>query len=259
MILDDAFHFLHSRGLSANHYTRSAAGPDIVEINQVNGMSSSMHSAYPKVNGFNHSRPQTNGEHLHHYDCQANSAGEPLKFQPKVFVFSAADENGIGRLVDGWENYLAKRTASTTAEKAKLLEGLCYSMARRGSTLSWRSFVIADTTERLRQMKDLVSRPVRAEQGQNIAFVFSGQGTAYCQMGLPLLAYPTFRHSLESFDLELAKLGCQWSALGKSLESLERIQSSDGPRYSTTRRFGSPDGRSRLQPAAHYCHSDSSV
>lgn len=179
----------------------------------MNGNGNPMHPAYPKVNGFNNSRPETNGEHLHHYHYQADSAGEPLEFQPKVFVFSAADENGIGRLVDVWEDYLAKRPASTTPEEVELLEGLAYNMARRRSALSWRSFVIADTIDRLHQIRALISRPVRAEQGQKIAFVFNGQGTAYCQMGLPLLAYSVFRHSLESFDLELAKLGCQWSLL----------------------------------------------
>ena len=131
-------------------------------------------------------------------------------------MFSAADESGVGRLVDVWEDYLANLPTTTTAEEVERLEELSDNLARRRSALSWRSFVIADTADRLRQIKDLTSRPVRADEGRKIAFVFSGQGTAYCQMGLPLMAYPTFRHSLRSFDLELTQLGCQWSLLGKS-------------------------------------------
>ena len=173
-----------------------------------------------KVNDFISPRPVADGERYHQPHLQGNSTGGLLELLPKVFVFSAADESGISRLIDVWEDYLAKRPAITTAEEVEYLEGLSDNLARRRSALSWRSFVIGDTVDRLRQIRDLASRPVRAEEGQKIAFIFSGQGTAYCQMGLPLLVYSKFRHSLESFDLELTQLGCQWSLLGKSQKSL---------------------------------------
>ena len=92
--------------------------------------------------------------------------------------------------------------------------------------------MVTDTAHKLNQIQDLISRPVRAEEGQKVAFIFSGQGTAYCQMGLPLMSYLIFRHTLEAFDLELAKLGCQWSLFGKSSHYAHLMQESKTSRYS---------------------------
>ena len=173
-----------------------------------------------EVNGSINLRPEADGELFHQPHLRGNSTGGLPELLPKVFVFSTGDESGIGRLIDIWEDYLAKRPAIDNAEEVEYLEGLSDNLARRRSALSWRSFIIGDSVDRLRQIRDLASRPVRAEEGQKLAFIFSGQGTAYCQMGLPLLVYPTFRHSLESFDIELTQLGCQWSLLGMSHKSL---------------------------------------
>ena len=83
------------------------------------------------------------------------------------------------------------------------------------SSLPWKAFATVDSTSKLPQIRDLISRPVRSGGGHNVAFVFTGQGAVYNGMGIALLAYPVFRDTLESFDRELMRLGCEWSVFGK--------------------------------------------
>ncbi len=83
------------------------------------------------------------------------------------------------------------------------------------SSLPWKAVATVDSTSKLPQIRDLISRPVRSGGGHNVAFTFTGQGAVYTGMGIALQPYPVFRDTLEYFDRELMRLGCEWSVFGK--------------------------------------------
>ncbi|PHH65728.1 hypothetical protein CDD81_1455 [Ophiocordyceps australis] len=72
--------------------------------------------------------------------------------------------------------------------------------------MPWRTFTLAHTTPSMAYAK-----PVRSASQLGLAFIFTGQGAHYVNMGIGLLAYPVFARTLRHIDKTLAGLGCTWS------------------------------------------------
>ncbi|KAF1952403.1 hypothetical protein CC80DRAFT_572627 [Byssothecium circinans] len=75
-----------------------------------------------------------------------------------------------------------------------------------------------EATSAADDLADKLSSVARASQAPNMHFVFTGQGAQWARMGLELLHYSVFRHSLDDCDVYLKSLGCKWSLL----EELQR-------------------------------------
>ena len=134
--------------------------------------------------------------------------------KPRLLVWSAADEKGVGRMIDAYDEHFT-HTASFPHSTCEYLDNLAYTLALRRSSLPWRSYAVVDSKSLFGDLKALVSTPVRSSKNREIVFVFTGQGAQYRDMGLELLEYQVFRNTLRSADEEFRGMGSPWSLFGK--------------------------------------------
>ncbi|PWY93041.1 hypothetical protein BO94DRAFT_615778 [Aspergillus sclerotioniger CBS 115572] len=120
------------------------------------------------------------------------------------------DKAGISRTIASLTEYF---DSLETPPSTEFCDSLAYTLAQR------------------RKLKALVSSPVQSGQAPELAFIFTGQGAQWSQIGVELCAYANFRHSLGEADSYLQSLGCEW----RLLEELSRPAESsriDEPRIS---------------------------
>ena len=223
VIVDDAYHYLSSRGLSANHCTvkhpfeetgnLSRYAIEKTEEQRENSLTkpaSDRQSNYPLI-----------AKDVPCNDAFVNpSAQEPICDLPKLLVWSANDKSGIHRLKEAWQNYFQNTTDHIATEGIQFLDKLAHTLDSRRSSLSWKSFAIVDRLSKLTQISDLISSPTQSSKEFAVGLVFTGQGAVYNRMGTALMVYPVFANTLSSFDRELKHLGCEWSVTGKIQSSL---------------------------------------
>ncbi|KAJ4303133.1 hypothetical protein N0V90_002025 [Kalmusia sp. IMI 367209] len=190
-VLDDAFHYLHSRGLS--DYLHLTGGPREQQLGVV--------SSTEKVD-----LPQ------------ATNILDHLKSlpRPKLLIWSTADSATLERMTENYQDYYRNHIAG----RPGTLDQLAYTLAARRTTMLWRTFAVVDPTDhpaaKIPGSDDGLYLPIakrsRASTGETaVTFVFTGQGAQYVGMGMELLSYPVFEESLKLSDEILAKLGCKWS------------------------------------------------
>lgn len=189
-VLEDAYHFLQLRGLSGFHSTTKDP-PSPEKASNVRRLVDTPYTS-----------------------CRENSKSIPwhAKYSvPRMFVFSAADEAGISRLGASYSQYLADET-SQYENMDLFLESLAYTLAMRRTSHPWKSFVIADDIEQLREMN--LSAPIRSKPRPNLGYVFTGQGAQFPGMGKELLAHPVFEASILESGNYLKEFSCEWSLIG---------------------------------------------
>ncbi|KAI1453481.1 hypothetical protein F4805DRAFT_478404 [Annulohypoxylon moriforme] len=185
VILDDAFHYLQSRGLSGFHHC--TVDPCIGPAQTTNGVT----------------LPTTAERNGDSNDEQTEPGSLP---GPRLFVWSAADAGALERMTNAYQDYYQAHIAGSTAK----LDQLAYTLAARRSSMPWRTFTVIDDQDNATHLP--IAKPVRTPtEVTSIAFVFTGQGAQYVGMGLELLQYPVFEQSLRKSDKILASLGCKWS------------------------------------------------
>ena len=189
--MDDACNFLRLKGLTGNHC--SVQDPPLLE----NSESFSTISRLPSL--------------MQRSLLSSGLAHASLK----LFVWSAADEDGLRRLGNDYKNHLLQIASSLNAEEAGIyLDHLSYTLATRRTSLNWKSFVIARSVTELADRVVNMSKAARTKAMPQLGYVFTGQGAQYARMGKDLLVYPVFRDSLSKSEVHFASLGCQWSLLG---------------------------------------------
>lgn len=197
-ILDDAYHYLKTYGLSGKHNVQGfpPLHPKLLDY----GISDN----YSKDNG---------QENLVTTQTAA----------PKLLVWTSLDEAGLKRTGSSYSTYIAEKETEKLDEKEelKLLSDLAYTLAFRRSRFPWKSFAISrrleDAAEMLQSSKVAPVRSAEAQEIPRICFVFTGQGAQWHAMGRELLAYPTFKRSLEMADAHFAALGAEWSLIAELL------------------------------------------
>lgn len=193
VILDDAFHYLQSRGMAGIHHCNILTMTNGHCENNNIGTSKS----YQKITS------RLNGEVKPLY---------PPTTTTNLLVWSAHDERALKRMIKGYENFYKSRIVRSHAS----LSQLAYTLSARRSLMSWRAFAVVDASEAHSLEKvGIVSKPIRASNRNNIAVVFTGQGASYAEMGLELRQYAVFEDSLQRANTALQDLGCGWSILGK--------------------------------------------
>ncbi|KAH8169844.1 KR domain-containing protein [Sarocladium implicatum] len=174
-ILDDAYHYLHDRGLQGQHYTKHTGSED---------------AAASDVED----------------DSQMDS--------PRIFMLSAQDRNGLTRAKKSLSDWLRKRaeTVEDEVEEYKLLGDLAHTLNSRRSKLQWKTFAVGSSIEELTESLSGSALEAMSSTVPRLAFVFTGQGAQWATMGMKLMAFPEFRSSIEAADRFLKKeLGCRWS------------------------------------------------
>ncbi|KAL2759081.1 hypothetical protein ACRALDRAFT_1040872 [Sodiomyces alcalophilus JCM 7366] len=172
-ILDDAYHYLKLKDLRGFHRTRYTPSP----------------SQTPTLPGA---------------AADYHQASADLVALPKLLVWSAPDEGGARRVSHSYERYIRELRPSTVAD-------LAYTLAVRRSDFTWKSFVVAGGNLDASTGQLTSTAPVKATSNRQVAFVFTGQGAQYLNMGRELLDYPVFRQSIERSDMTLGQLGCPYS------------------------------------------------
>ncbi|KXT11738.1 hypothetical protein AC579_5038 [Pseudocercospora musae] len=203
VIIDDAYHFLQEHGLKGHHQT--ILGPhDIPEISD--GSDSGFSSAAPSTPADNTDRELS---------------------RPLLMVLSSVDQAGLGRSAAALTDFISQQadreaqdkqleTASAGVDMESFLPDLAYTLSHRRSTFDHRTFVVARSVSELQaQLSAPLSKLRRSAKNSNVFFVFTGQGAQWATMGKSLLAFDTYRRSLERAQAQLSRLGCAWNLVSE--------------------------------------------
>jgi acyl transferase domain-containing protein len=126
---------------------------------------------------------------------------------PRLLVFSAKHAKALRETV---ENHQAYRLANPAR-----FGDVAYSLAARREPLLYRAFAVTDGIDDWAPA--FAARPAPHEPGR-LAFVFSGQGAQWAQMGRALARnVPEFRADLEAMGSVLHTLpdGPEWKLVGQ--------------------------------------------
>ena len=195
IVLDDARHYLESRNLNGKHITVLSDSEPVVKLTNGHSVSATSHSTE------------------NHVQSELPSYGP----QSRLLVWSASDEASLKNLLAAYQQHLS--ALGTPAEERQYFEDLCHTLSSRRSLLPWKTFLVCDSLDQLRDMiRVKTSGLLRSRSAPVISFVFTGQGAQWSGMGRELLRYPIFRTSLEQATSYLQALGCTWSLIGMSLK-----------------------------------------
>lgn len=184
VVMDDAYHYLEERGMLANHSTTLLQQPSTTGGNT---------STFQGVSFL-------------------GNASESPPASRSLLVFSAQDEKALDRMTAAYERYIEK--LSTYPHN---IQSLSYTLACRRSNFRWTTFAVADTDPDKRTGRLVTSRPTRITPSleAGLAFIFTGQGAAYANMGMELFKYPIFQDTIRNADDFYGSLGCKWKIAGK--------------------------------------------
>lgn len=198
VILDDAYHYLSSRGLKGNHQTETALSLD----------------------------PGSDSGIGSHVSSEIDDDDEDEPQKQLLFVFSSSDQAGHKRFSNVYKKYVQQLLeASKTLEPSVIqdrLTGIAHTLSTHRSTLGYRTYTAAASLDDLQEkLEKGLPRFGRAAKEGSAIWVFTGQGAHWPTMGLELLSHPVFRDSIHKTQEFLDKSNCDW----KVLEELERLDS----------------------------------
>ncbi|PVH94279.1 hypothetical protein DM02DRAFT_693560 [Periconia macrospinosa] len=194
-ILDDALHTIEALALVDNH--RILTSP--ILSNWANG-ANGLHRTHgvngvTGVNGVNHTVEETS----------------KVTARYQLLAWSARDEAALKRMLHLYDGY---HKASVDGG-AEFIGNLAYTLAMRRSIMAWRSFAVVDGQEAPVMVDLTTAKRERATRDVGVAFIFTGQGAQYANMGIELLHYPVFKATLSDIDRIYQELGAEWTLFDK--------------------------------------------
>ncbi|KAJ8123005.1 hypothetical protein ONZ43_g943 [Nemania bipapillata] len=247
VILDDAYHYLQEHKLTANHcttYTSSSNGLSHNGTHGSNGSAGRIMSNPRPVNGAK--KKGANGSNIHHalvdLDMIPDSSGSQTvgdvyesnadqqngidypTISSKLLVWSASDEQALRRTLQQYESYIKADISGKTEKVNKL----AYTLASRRSHMLWRAFSVTSDDLSNPGSKLVASKAIRTSAEVSLAFVFTGQGAQYVNMGLALMQYPIYTATLRRINNIYHGLGCEWSIF----DQIRKCENIDRPEYS---------------------------
>ncbi|KAI1489804.1 hypothetical protein F5X96DRAFT_639079 [Biscogniauxia mediterranea] len=210
-ILDDAYHYLSSRGLVGRHNTATVV-PRVVQQPADGLKSPASEASSASETGVPDS--EVASVHDSKTSISENSdLGETVSVPtPQLLVWSSHEQSGIARMAASLQTYL-KETDILPSKEPALLKRLAYTLSDRRSKLPWSSFVVASNLGEAIKELETPSKPLRPAQDLVTIFVFTGQGAQWFGMGRELLAYQTYRTRMEEATAHLKSIGCEWDLL----------------------------------------------
>lgn len=205
-MLDDAYHYLASHGLSGRHNT----SPLVPYEPSSPGLCSDLASS---SSGFStpNSEPDSGLSSLGSVLREAAAATTTEPKTPKLLVWSSHEQGGIGRTATNLSSYLSERQFPPDAS---LLPRLAHTLSERRSRLPFTSFAVASSVASAPSALAAPARPIRpTSENPTALFIFTGQGAQWPGMGLELMAYTTFRQRMADAAAHLRALGCGWDML----------------------------------------------
>ncbi|PTB74995.1 polyketide synthase [Trichoderma longibrachiatum ATCC 18648] len=216
VVLQDARHYLEEHKLEGLHRTAPfqahANGSVTNGTDYVNGYS---------TNGNGMTSGTANGH-------TGENAGSAANRTPLIFPVTSFDEQGVQRNARSLAAYLSDLLISDPSSQTRnYLQDLAYTLAAKRTAFQWRSFClassVADLAETLAADASL-AKPVRTRAAPSIGFVFTGQGAQWYAMGRELLAFSTFKESLESASRYMQELGSSCSLYDELLRDQQSSQ-----------------------------------
>jgi acyl transferase domain-containing protein len=182
-------------------------------VNGVNGVNGVNHeiSNTNGVDGVNHAISKPNG--INGVNGVNHTISKSSKATPgyQLLTWSARDEAALKRMLHLYDGYLK----TSTHGDADFLGNLAYTLAARRTLMAWRSFSIVDEQGAPETLDLPAAKCERAARDVGVAFIFTGQGAQYANMGMELLRYPIFKATLIEIDSIFQQLGAEWSLFGK--------------------------------------------
>lgn len=253
VVLDDVYHYLQERGLTGNHCTVTSASPNSNGHTVTNGAATNGTTNGVITNGTRNrvitndtskgvttsgltngtkktTNSLTNGHANGHANEHANGVngharGKYARGKSRLLVWSAADEKAVKRTIDQQQAFYNDHVAGNPSK----LDQLAYTLAARRSCMLWRTSAIVNEGGPGDTASLSTAKPVRSSGEVGLAFVFTGQGAQYADMGWDLVhQYPLFAATLERIGRVYRGLGCEWELL----DELRNSENIDRPEYS---------------------------
>lgn len=193
-------------------------------VNGTNGHSATKHSERSDTHLTN-GIEGVNGIH------GSNGVGEEktasAEGMPLIFPLSATSEAALDGMPAQIQKWLSSLDTSASG-----LRDLSYTLTCRRSLFKWRkAFVASNVAELTAALGEGKISKTRSAPSAKVAFIFTGQGAQWAEMGVELIgSSQTFKSSIESSSQLLKSLGCEWNLvqeLRKSAAEESRINESE--------------------------------
>lgn len=139
---------------------------------------------------------------------------------PRLFVLSANEESSAKRMITQLGVYLEQHPEIF---QKRLVRDIVYTLGERRTHLPWRIAITASSCDELAALlNEADALPKRVSASAKLAFVYTGQGAQWPQMGRELLtSHPVFAASIKAADGYLARIGADFSLLEELSKSKE--------------------------------------
>lgn len=134
----------------------------------------------------------------------------------QLLVWSARDEAALRLIIQQYTDYFDKRVSG----QEEKLRRLAHTLSSRRNVMAWRAFAVVDSSEESTTISAATSTLIRSDREAGMAWIFTGQGAQYAQMGWELLRFPIFKSTMVKIGDIFRSLGAPWSLLGKTTNCL---------------------------------------
>ncbi|UKZ82915.1 Type I Iterative PKS [Trichoderma virens FT-333] len=237
VILDDALHYLLSRGIQGRHITHTI--PLLADSsinNDLEGGSSSSSSSATSCSDSSSSCSDCEDSPASVGDDTASERAQDVEHQDHLFVFSAQDQGSLNRVASGYAEFLKDEPYK---DDIVAMQSLSHILSEKRTKLDFRSFV------------------------DKAIFVFTGQGAQRSGMARELLSDPVFGESIRLSQKVVTACGGDWDI--EHMLTTGTAQELGNPLYSqplcTAIQIGLVDMLSswNVQPAAVIGHSSGEI
>lgn len=226
-VLDDAYHYLQERRISAAHHTAPTV-PRLGKMLSRRGSDPGSETDECYSHSDSADESDNSGSEFVFVDTPTSEAFcsspgfAPPDFNmlievPHIFLWSAFDEDGVKRNASAYASYLNKMLTRPQSTD-QLLDNLSLTLSRHRTLFPWKGFVTASTVKQLawKLAESNFPSATRTVTVPEMSFVFTGQGAQYQAMGRALMTYPVFQQSLEEASEYIRRLGSPWLLMGKT-------------------------------------------
>ena len=128
----------------------------------------------------------------------------------KLFILCAKDRTSLQSYVKPLIEWL-----SGPSRDDSVLRDMSYTLCCRRTQFPYRFATNASTSAELIERLQGNAHIGRLSSTNKAAFIFTGQGAEWPQMGMSLMQYPTFANAFQKSEESLKRLGAEWSLFGE--------------------------------------------